>query len=194
MDNTLKKEFSKRDVARMRNLITGNTGDKTQTQTGWEESKGKYQEGDVWEENNKKWTIKNGIKQTVTKLDRVKQLVLMPLCCPACNNVIRVDSINKKMWAIHRLCFDCVIEKEAEIKKQGKWDEYSSQILNANKNRMLFDLEAALEAWTDQKDSYVTEGGDVENWNGGDKKVVHKQVKDRIAELRKLDIYNKETL
>ena len=34
-ESTLKKEFSKRDVQRMRNLITGKSGDRTQVQAGW---------------------------------------------------------------------------------------------------------------------------------------------------------------
>lgn len=192
MENNLKKEFTPRDVQRMRNIITGKAGDKTQIQTGWEKHKQSYKEGDVWEDNGKTWTIKNGIKQTVTKLDAVKKLTLMPLACPSCNSVMKLTDINKKMWAIHQTCFDCVIEKEAEIKRQGKWDEYNSQILNANKNEALNDLERALEEWVDQKDSYVTEAGDVEAWQGGNKREIYKEVKDRIAELKKLDIYNKE--
>jgi len=35
-ESTLKKEFSKRDVQIMCNLITGKSGDKTQIQAGYE--------------------------------------------------------------------------------------------------------------------------------------------------------------
>ena len=34
-DTNLKKEFSQRDVQRMRNIITGNTGASTGTQVGY---------------------------------------------------------------------------------------------------------------------------------------------------------------
>ena len=37
-ESTLKKEFSKRDVQRMRNLITGKSGDRTQIQAGYEKN------------------------------------------------------------------------------------------------------------------------------------------------------------
>lgn len=194
MENNLKKEFSSRDVQRMRNIITGKTGDKTQIQTGWETHKRTYSEGDVWEENGKTWTIKNGIKQNITKFDSVKRLVVLPLACPSCQKAFKVNDINKKMWSIHGKCFDCVIDMEAEIKREGKWDEYNHQILNENKNKMLEDLESALESWVDEKSSYVTEAGDVETWEGGNKREIYKEVKDRIAELKKLDIYNKEIL
>lgn len=194
MENTLKKEFNPRDVQRMRNLITGKTGDRTQIQSGWEKNNQDYGEGDIWEENNKTWTIKNGIKMTVTKLDKIKDLVLMPLCCPECGNVMKINEYNKKMWGIHKKCFDCVIKMESEIKRLGKWDEYCSNIMNRNKNAELDDLEAALEQWVDQQDSFVSEQGEVEKWGGGDKKAIYKQVKSELVELRKRDIYNGKNL
>jgi len=189
MENNLRKEFSKRDVTRMRNIITGKTGDRTQVQTGWELGKENYKEGDIWEIDGKKWTIKNGIKQSVTKLDSIKHLVVMPLTCPSCGSVMKITDIEKKMWSIHKTCFDCVIKKEAEIKQQGKWEDYESDVMNSNKNAALNDLESALEEWLTQDESFVTEQGDVESWNGGNKKDIYKQVKERIAELKKIDIY-----
>jgi hypothetical protein len=192
MEGNLKKEFKPRDVQRMRNLITGKTGDKTQLQAGWERHSDRHIEGDVWEENGKKWTIKNGLKQTVTKLDQVKRLVIMPLACPSCGSLMKIDDYNKKMWAIHQKCFDCVIKMESEIKRQGKWKEYESGVMNENKDAMLDDLERALENWVDEKDTFVSESGEVEKWGGGDKANVYKQVKDEIAKLRKQDIYKGE--
>lgn len=189
MENNLKKEFSKRDVQRMRNIIGGNAGDRTQLQAGWEKHTEKHEEGDVWEEDGKKWTIKNGIRQNVTKLDEIKKLTMLPLTCPTCSKLIKVDDINKKMWAIHKKCFECVLKMEGEIKRAGKWEEYTSNVMNSNKNSELDDLEQALEGWVDQKDTFVSEAGEVETWKGGDKKAVYTQVKERIAELRNLDIY-----
>lgn len=190
MENNLKKEFNPRDVQRMRNIITGNTGDRTQIQTGWEKAGKKYEEGNVWEDGGKVWTIKNGIKQTVTKYDALKQLIVLPLSCPTCGNAMKVNDYNKKMWSIHRKCFDCVIKMETEIKRQGKWEEYSANIMNTNKNAELDDLEAALEQWVQESDTFVSEQGEVEKWGGGDKKAIYKQVKDEIAELKRRDIYN----
>jgi hypothetical protein len=194
MENNLKKEFAPRDVQRMRNIITGDTGARTQIQTGYEKKTEVHKEGDVWIEEGKTWTIKNGIKMTVTKLDKIKDLVLMPLCCPECNNVMKIDEYNKKMWGIHRKCFDCVVKMESEIKRLGKWDEYSANIMNRNKNAELDDLEVALEQWVDEQDSFVSEQGEVEKWGGGDKNAIYKQVKAEIAELKKRDIYNGKNL
>lgn len=192
MDNVLKKEFKPRDVQRLRNLITGKTGDTTQLQAGWEKYSDRHQEGDVWEEAGKKWTIKNGLKQTVTKLDAIKKLVVMPIACPNCGKVMKLDDYNKKMWAIHQKCFDCVIKMEDAIKREGGWKEYESGVMNENKDAMLNDLERALETWVVEKDTFVSESGEVEKWGGGDKNAVYKQVKEEIAKLKKQDIYKGE--
>ena len=66
-ETRLNKEFSERDIKRMRNIVSGNTEERTRVQAGFEQQKVKYSEGDIWEESGKTWTILNGIKQTVTK-------------------------------------------------------------------------------------------------------------------------------
>ena len=74
----LKKEFKRKDVERMRNLIKGDTGKSAELQVGYTAKKEDHKEGDIWEEGGKQWTIKDGIKQTATKLDRVKKEAIMP--------------------------------------------------------------------------------------------------------------------
>ena len=53
-DNTLKKEFSTRDVNRARNLITKKFGDATGIQAGYTKQVVEHSEGEIWEENGKK--------------------------------------------------------------------------------------------------------------------------------------------
>jgi hypothetical protein len=189
-ENNLKKEFSKRDVQRMRNIITGNAGSATGVQVGYSKQQQDYQEDDVWEENGKQWTIKNGIKQTITKFDKLKKMVVMPLACPSCDKAMSNNSLNKKMWSIHNMCFDCVIDMEAKIKSEGKWDEYEKKMMNANKNSMVDDFEKAFNEFVNTKaESYVTEQGDIETWSGG--KINEdeiKNVKEYIKKLRETKI------
>ena len=129
-DNTLKKEFSTRDVNRARNLITKKFGDATGIQAGYTKQVVEHSEGEVWEENGKKWTIKNGIKQTITKFDKLKKLVTFPLICPECSNPMKDYEINRKMYNIHGKCFDCVVKMETQLKIEGKYDEYEKEMLN----------------------------------------------------------------
>ena len=95
----LKKEFKRKDVNRARNLIMGKTGASTGTQIGYNTKQTDHKEGDVWTEGRKTWTIKNGIKQTMSKLDTLKKEVFMPLSCPCCNKIMkkRLDKHNYKI-------------------------------------------------------------------------------------------------
>ena len=51
----------------MRNLISGKAESSSESQVGYNKKRIKRKEGDVWTENKKTWTIKNGIKQTISK-------------------------------------------------------------------------------------------------------------------------------
>jgi hypothetical protein len=188
-ESSLKKEFSKKDVQRMRNIITGKTGDKTQVLAGWEKAQQDHKEGDVWEENGRKWTIKEGIKQNVTKMDRIKSLAIMPLSCPGCKKPMKVNDVNKKLYSIHKLCLNCVVDMEAKLKIEGKYAEYEKNVLNLNKNASLEEFERAVEQWAQDTDTFVSEAGDIESWSGGDKKKMYEEIKVNLDKLKKTDIY-----
>ena len=188
-ENNLKKEFDKKTVQRMRNIITGNAGDRTQTLSGWEKKQEDHKEGDVWEEDGRTWTIKFGIKQNLTKMDSLKKLVIMPLCCPNCNKPMKVTSINKKMYGIHGTCFDCVLIKEDKIKLDGRWEEYEKGQVKANVVAGLEDFEKALDSWYQEKESFISEAGDVESWEGGNKKAIYDEIKDRVTKAKESNIY-----
>jgi hypothetical protein len=83
-DSVLKKEFQKRDVERLRNLVAGKHGSKTTVGVGYQiEQEEIHKEGDIWENKGKTWTIRDGIRENVTKLDKFKQAAV-PLFCPKC--------------------------------------------------------------------------------------------------------------
>ena len=119
----LKKEFKRKDVNRMRNLITGKTNASTNTQIGYNKKQTEYKEGDIWTENKKTWTIKNGIKQTISKLDKIKREVFTPLCCPNCGKVMK-HHLDISNYKIHKKCHDCVVEFEHKLKIKGDFNKY----------------------------------------------------------------------
>ena len=53
-ENVLKKEWSKKDVNRARNLIQGKTNTKTTEGIGYSKKEEFHKEGDVWVENGRK--------------------------------------------------------------------------------------------------------------------------------------------
>ena len=186
----LNKEFSEHDIQRMRNIISGNTGNATRIQAGYSKNKIAHVEGDIWEENGKTWTIHNNIKQTVTKHDALKAMVEFPLTCPCCSKPMKSNTLNRKMYNIHNTCFDCVIEMETKLRIEGKYDAYVKKMLNNNKNTSLDDTEQMFdEYFNSKKETYVTEAGDIEKWDGGsiDPEYI-KMVKANIKRLRETEI------
>jgi hypothetical protein len=187
-ETLLQKEFQKRDVQRIRNLLSGKQGEATQTQVGYTTKHIDHSEGDVWEEFGKKWTIKNGIKMSVTKLDRAKKLSLTPLLCPKCDKLMKTE-YDKKMFRIHSTCFDCVIKMESQLKIDGKYQEYEDKIIKANANFMLDEFVSGFDSFLDSIDSnngFVTEQGDIEDWHvkALDKQKIREQVMKDVEESR----------
>jgi hypothetical protein len=167
-ESLLKKEFKTRDVQRLRNLVSKNHSDKTVTQVGYTKEQIDRKEGDVWEENGKTWTIKNGIKMTITKLDLVKSTLQTPLTCPECKRAMNKGRLDKHMYSIHKKCSDCVISHETGLKRTGKFEEYQKSILSRGVEYHIREMEdALLELSLDSMDeSFVTEAGDIETWKG----------------------------
>jgi hypothetical protein len=113
---------------------------------GWRgEPEPTRKEGDVWEDvNGRKWTIKNGIRQTVTKLDDAKT----PWWCPRCTKPMN-HRLDIKFWRIRGHCMDCVIKDESEIRRQGKWEEYEQKIMLRNYIAEVKDKIAELQSYYD---------------------------------------------
>jgi len=181
----LKKEFKRKDVERMRNLIKGKSSESSELQVGYTVKKEDYKEGDIWEEGGKKWTIKDGIKQTVTKLDQVKKEAILPLFCPNCGSLMK-KRLDAKMYKIHKTCFDCVIEAEHKMRMNGSYKKYESEIMLDNADDIINDYESyLLDALNTSNNQYVSEKGEVERWKGGiDKKQAEKDIKESIAKLK----------
>tara|TARA_B100000963_G_scaffold229045_1_gene199813 strand:+ start:328 stop:903 length:576 start_codon:yes stop_codon:yes gene_type:complete len=182
----LKKEFKKKDVQRARNLIMGNTGDSTGTQIGYKKEIKEYKEGDIWTEGRKTWTIKNGIKQTVSKLDTIKKEVFMPLSCPCCGKIMK-KRLDKPNYKIHKKCFDCVIEFEHKLKIKGEYDNYRKKLISKNSLDIVNEMESyLLDAVNSSNSGFVSEDGVIERWIGGiDKKEYTKNIKEAANIRRK---------
>lgn len=188
-DNVLKKEFSKKDVQRARNLVTGNTNARTTEGVGYTKKYEHHKEGDVWEENGRKWTIKNGLKQNITKMDKFKKMGTIPLFCPECNTLMK-KHLDKKVFPAYQKCFDCVVDYEAELQKQGKSEEYFNSLKNQHVQSAIDGYKEFMKDQMNQSNAnYVTEAGDVENWNGGkSKEELKRELQEGIEFLENLKI------
>ena len=180
-DNVLKKEFNKKDVQRVRNVMTGKAGDRTTEGIGYTKKQEFRQEGDIWTENGREWTIKEGIRQNVTKLDKAKE-ALMPMFCPSCNKIMN-HKHDQMFWNNHRKCYNCLIEFEQELRIKGLWEEYEKQIHNTDIDNFIKDYQVWVEDMlTTSNQGFVTEAGDVENWKGGINKGLARQSTTEVVE------------
>ena len=169
-DNVLKKEFSKKDVERARNLVKGNAGARTTEGIGYTKKYEHHKEGDVWEEDGRKWTIKNGIKQKITKMDKFKKMGKTPLFCPECNTIMK-KHLDTKVFPAYQKCFDCVIDYEQQLKKEGKLEEFHQNLRDQHIDTAIDGFKSFMaDAMKQSNQNYVTEAGDVEDWKGGKSK------------------------
>lgn len=95
----------------------------------------KREEGEVWEaRDGSEWTVKNGIRQKITKLDDAKT----PWWCPKCSKPLN-HRLDIKFWRIRKHCFDCNVKLETEMRRNGTWDAYEQKLMKANYVSMLKD-------------------------------------------------------
>ena len=182
----LKKEFKRKDVDRARNLIMGKSDASSEKQVGYKKKRIEYKEGDVWKENGKTWTIKDGIKQTISKLDAIKKEVFMPLCCPKCGKVMK-KRLDKPNYKVHKMCFDCVVDYEHKLRIKGEYDNYVKQLKLKNRLTEIDEIENMfLELANQSNDGFVSEHGEVERWKGGiNKTKITKDITQAAQEARK---------
>tara|TARA_Y100000389_G_scaffold200160_1_gene240006 strand:- start:650 stop:1225 length:576 start_codon:yes stop_codon:yes gene_type:complete len=166
----LNKQFTERDVNRMRNLIQGKQGEKVGQSIGYSKHEKIYKEGDIWEEDDRKWTIKDGIKQNITKLDKAKKLHIMPIFCPSCGSKMHTD-LDKPYYNIHKKCFNCVVEFEHHLKVAGLYEIYEAKIINSEIDNWINEFKTYLESELSiTNNSFISEQGDLEKWTGGPNK------------------------
>jgi len=183
-ESILKKEFQKKDVERLRNLMKGKYGEKTRSSVGFTKSQEFYKEGDVWEVDGRTWTIKDGIKQNITKLDKAKKTHIVPLLCPKCSKLMK--RVDKPYYNIHKHCLDC----QDKLKKEGKYEYYYDKINDKIIDKRINEFEQYVEdKLKESNSSFISEDGDVEKWVGNVNKEKVKEyvslVADRLKSFKK---------
>lgn len=184
-ESLLKKEFKQADVQRVRNLVNKDFTSKTKIQTGYSKAVERHKEGDTWEEGGKVWTIKEGLKQNITKLDVAKKAVRVPLKCPKCGGPMK-HHLAKKMYKIHRFCFDpCTVEMESDLKKAGLYEKYEQRMMQGSIAAFSIDIQQWVLDTISSQDSFVTEQGDIEDWksNSSEKKKLAANIKQYLSHL-----------
>jgi hypothetical protein len=181
-ETLLNRQFTEREVQRMRNIVMKKHGDKTQSQIGYENNI-QRKEGDTWEEQGKTWTIKNGIKRSIPRLSKFKKQFNMPLTCPECDGLLdhKSDYV-KYMYNLLHKCPTCVAKMESNLKLEGTFEDYAKNLHTTNLNQMLDNIEMEFDDFLNLGFSKtLTEDGEVNEWTGNSLTPEHiKEVKDWI--------------
>ena len=94
---------------------------------------------------------------------------------------------DKAFYNIHHKCFNCVIDFEQQLKREGKFDQHLISIHNSQIDNMINDLKLVIEeSKRETGKSFVTEAGDVEEWLGNGQENLEIEVNNAIIYLESL--------
>lgn len=185
-ESMLIQEFRNKDVKRLRNLFNKKAGEAIMDQVGYMVKEVERKEGDIWMEDGKEWTIKNGVRQTNTKLDEIKKLFTTPMICPQCGHRMR-DKLDKKMYHFQGKCFSCVQSYETKLKLEGKYTEYANNIMINNAKTFIEEAKEYVTEIKNQSTDYFTEAGLKEDWSGPQvSDIVVQKLTQEIEDLEKI--------
>ena len=157
------------NLERVKNVLAGNYTAKSKVSVGYTKESKRRKEGDIWQENGRTWTIKNGIKQNITKLDAARKEIIVPFACPVCKRKLDHE-IHTFAWKMEKKCFDCVTVDEGRMRMDGTFEEYSKERYRKNALAWLEEKRVQFNDFINNPESlriYVTEKGHVEDWYGG---------------------------
>ena len=139
----------------------------------------RHEVGDTWEEIDTSTGItyiyeqRDGFRVKKTKASDALQSIreeirAFPNCRKETCTCIGTHHLDQKMRKIHGMCFDCTIEMEHELKKEGKFEEYERSKIRENKLAWLATAErdvAMLKQAYTQASNFVTNSeGQKETW------------------------------
>lgn len=160
------------NIRAINQMLAGTHKSQNKTTVGFESTEQTRNVGDTWiDENGVEWEQKDGYKINNSKiLESVRAALksyLLPKVCPKCNNDIKDNKYNRKMWSIHKMCFDCVIEMEHEHRINGTFDEYAKNLMRPNIESWLKDAKAEINSIKEllTKAEFVNGDGTVEKWD-----------------------------
>ena len=153
-------------------MLSGTHKSQNKTTVGYQSKEEDRNVGDKWIDNNGiQWEQKDGYKVSSAKaLEAVMAAIKalkMPNTCPKCNNEMKDNQYNKKMWKVHKMCFDCVIDMEHEHRLNGTYEQYEKDLMRKNIEAWLKDARAEMEAIKEllTKAEFVNSDGTVEKWD-----------------------------
>ncbi len=185
---TINKYMSKKlqNVKAVQQMLDGSHKFQTKKTVGFSDADNtakkneRHDVGDVWEETDASTGTtyiieqRDGFRIKKTKASEVLQSVreelrAYPNCRKETCTCLEKHPLNDKMRKLHGMCFDCVIEMEHELKKEGRYEEYEQTKIRENALAWLAEAErdvALLKETYTQASQFVTNSeGEKEVWS-----------------------------
>jgi len=82
-------------------------------------------------------------------LKSIQDALAVPEKCPKCGKLMRDNEqrLNFKFYFKRKMCFECVLKEESQIKNQGEdaWQKYQNEIMSANAESWFKDTDKEVE-------------------------------------------------
>ena len=130
-------------------------------------------------------------KRIDEKLEITKE-ARVPWFCPDCKKVMK-KRLDEKMWYLYSHCFDCQIKVENKLRIDGKFDEWATKKVIANKLAWIREQKQGILEFKNQKEpevyNQVAADGhtlDKEKWNMDFKKL-KESADEALEHLQKIE-------
>jgi len=138
-------------------------------QLGYNKPDERRENGEKWtDKDGKMWEKKDGIIQSIPKFQDVR----IPLFCPKCNSIMGKRSKDTDVFYKFGFCLDCLLERDIEMQKNGKWEQYQKTYIKDKKLGFYKDSKLELEEYLKSFEKgyieYVNKDGHMEKWVGAD--------------------------
>jgi len=89
---------------------------------------------------------------------------------------------------MYKRCFNCQIDFEAAIRREGLWGEYEKLTINSDIDGLINEFQIWMDDQIEHSDiqSYITEAGDMEKWTGSVKNKLLESKEETIKYLQSL--------
>jgi hypothetical protein len=172
------------NIKAIQQMLEGNHKFQTKKITGFSDAKDaarkseRHEIGDIWEETDHAgniWVIeqKDGYRVRKTKNAEVFQeirdsLRSFPKCRKETCTCLAPKPLDESMRKANGMCFDCTIEMEHDLKKQGKFEEYEKNRIRENALAWLrnaeHDVEMLKQTYTQATDFILNSEGEKETY------------------------------
>jgi len=170
------------NIKAVKQMLAGTHKFQTKKTVGFSDAKQKaeknkkHEVGDTWEEKigNTVYIIK---QEKGFRVKRPKNSVAsevreylnsFPNCTKDTCTCITPNHLDKKMRKIHGMCYDCVIDMEHQLRKDGKYEEYEQTKIKNNALSWLKkaeqDVKHLKQVYTEDYTTVANADGRLENW------------------------------